>query len=391
MLRFIHTTIVRYCVLFTIFFLSSCLDTFSGNGNGYYPPPESKGGWRKNTDPAFIRSLNIDPTKLEEFGQYNLSVPNSNWMPYAQYKGILVIKNGWIIGEWYNTPEAKSFMTYLSSNGKAFATIAFEIMKKDSDNGRIDMDIDEQSKVYREKWLPQGFPLSDARKNQITFEQIFRHTSGLCPERTASGEGVEKGRNRWTDYVDWIVGHDEKWPSTATLYFPPGHVEEYDGRQTSGSHTFAYSSVGYGHIGLVLQNIYGKPAREFLWERLLAPLGFSGFDFHAPPNEEIKWFSAGGLRITPRDYARFAYFLLRNGKWNNQQIVPTEWIQRFRTVPYYPNIRSNIDGVFGEQYPKDMFRIAGSGLNWAFMIPSHDLIAIRTGRANNGIWDEVET
>ncbi|MGH9339102.1 MAG: hypothetical protein ACRD1R_05835 [Acidobacteriota bacterium] len=37
-----------------------------------------------------------------------------------------------------------------------------------------------------------------------------------------------------------------------------------------------------------------------------------------------------------------------------------------------------------------MFRIAGSGLNWAFMAPSMDLIAIRTGRAGNQNWKQVE-
>ena len=104
----------------------------------YFPPPESEGGWRKNTNPDFILSLGIDPVKLEEFGQYNLSVENSTWMPYAQYKGIIVIKDGWIVGELYNIPEARTFKTYISSNGKSFAMIGFGIMADDSRKGVID-------------------------------------------------------------------------------------------------------------------------------------------------------------------------------------------------------------------------------------------------------------
>jgi CubicO group peptidase (beta-lactamase class C family) len=356
----------------------------------YIPPPESAGGWRKNTDPSFIRSLGLDPERLEQFGRYNLGVPNSTWMPYAKYKGTIVIKNGWIVGEWYNVPEAESFRTYISSNGKSFAMVCFGIMAADSRKGRIEVEINAESRVYHKRWLPQGFPLSDPRKDDITFEQIFRHTSGLCPERTKSGEDVEQGRNEWTDYVDWIVGHDKKWPSTSKLYFTPGHPEEYEGSETWGAVSGAYSSVSFGHIGLVLQNLYGKPASDFLWERLLAPLGFIGIDFHAPPSKTIRWFSAGGVRMNPRDYARFAYFLLHDGRWNQEQIVPESWIQRFRTSPLYPNIRSNADGYFGRQYPKDMFRISGSGLNWAFIVPSLDLVALRTSRASNAIWDEVE-
>ena len=356
----------------------------------YFPPPESAGGWRADTSATFIRSLGLDPERLEEFGRFDLEVPNGNWMPYSAYKGIIVIKHGWIVGEWYNIPEAKTFRTYISSNGKSFAIACFGILAEDSRAGRLKVQIDENSPVYDPHWLPQGFPLSDPRKAAITFEQIFRHTSGLCPERTASGEEVEQGRNEWSDYMDWVLGHDSKWPQTASLYFAPGRPEEYAGSEHLYGTTNAYSSVGFCHIGLALRNVYGVPAEDFLWRRLLEPLGFDGIEFHAPPLDSLRWFSAGGLRMTPREYARFAYLLLHDGLWNGAQLAPAEWIRRFRTSPLYPNLRSNADSYFGPQYPKDMFRIAGSGLNWAFIVPSLDLIALRTSRANNEIWDQVQ-
>ena len=70
--------------------------------------------------------------------------------------------------------------------------------------------------------------------------------------------------------------------------------------------------------------------------------------------------------------------------------MESAWVQRFRTSIRYPNIRSNRDGYFGVDYPPDMFRIAGSGLNWAFMIPSHNVIALRISRASNNQWDAVQ-
>ncbi|HLA38420.1 MAG TPA: serine hydrolase, partial [Candidatus Glassbacteria bacterium] len=244
----------------------------------YFPPPETQGGWRNNTDQVFVRSLGLDPSALEAFGQYNLSVPASDWKPYSDYCGIIVVKDGWIVGEWYNVPAAKDFMTYLSSNGKSVAIACFGAMAEDGRLGKIPFRIDQDSKVYDERWLPQGFPLSDPRKEQITFEMIFRHTSGLCPERDAAGGEYEQGRNEWTDYTDWIVGHDAKWPVTGRLVFDPGHPEQWAGPDRWGMVDAAYSSVGFGHVGLVLANIYGQPANEFLWERICAPIGFSGLD-----------------------------------------------------------------------------------------------------------------
>ena len=375
--------------LITIFLVVTFSNTLSA-GDDYFPPGESEGGWRKNTSEEFIQSLGFIPEKLEEFGQFNLSVLNSNWKPYSDYKGIMVIKNGWIIGEWYNTEKAAEFKTYLSSNGKAFALVCFGIMAEDSRNGSIPVEINSDSRLYREEWLPQGFPLSEQRKGEITFEQVFRHTSGLCPERTGAGDPVEKGRDQWKDYIDWIVGHDKNWPQTGKIYFSPGYAEDYDGKEIDGDHAIAYSSVAMGHLGLVLQNVYSQPASQFLWDRLLQPIGFSGIDFHKPPSDSIKWFSAGGLRMTPRDYAKFAYFLLNDGRWGDNQIVAEEWIRKFRTSPLYANIRSNSDAILGGEYPRDMFRIAGSGVNIAFIIPSMDLIALRTGRVSNARWKEVE-
>ncbi len=359
----------------------------------YFPPPERDGGWRTNTDPEFVRSLGLSPDALEEFGRFNLEVPASNWQPYASYTGTILIKDGWIVGEWYNTPSAKDFRTYISSNGKSFAIACFGMMMDDSRSGKIPFEIGRESKVYDPHWLAGGFPLSDQRKEQITFEMIFRHTSGLAPERDADGNHYEQGRNDWTWYPDWIVGHDKAWPVTGKLAFDPGHPEQFAGSDEWGMVDAAYSSVSFGHVGLVLQNVYGKPAWRFLWERLCRPIGFSGLDFHGPPEPQadIRWFSAGTLRMTPRDYARFAYFLLNDGRWSDKQLAPAEFLSSFRETAIYPNMKSNADGFFGEEFPPDMFRIAGSGLNWAYIIPSRNLIALRTGRGHNEMWAEVRS
>ena len=97
------------------------------------------------------------------------------------------------------------------------------------------------------------------------------------------------------------------------------------------------------------------------------------------------WFSAGGLRMTARDLARFAYLLLRDGRWGDRRLLPEGWVESFTSSPNYPNLRSNVDGYFGRKYPPDMYRLFGSGGNLVFVIPSYDLIAIRTGRAVNAL------
>ena len=65
--------------LYFLFLLSlgSCLFFLSvtiASADLYYPNQAHLGGWRKNTNPDFIKSLGLDPDAVEKFGEYNLSV-----------------------------------------------------------------------------------------------------------------------------------------------------------------------------------------------------------------------------------------------------------------------------------------------------------------------------
>jgi len=79
-------------------------------------------------------------------------------------------------------------------------------------------------------------------------------------------------------------------------------------------------------------------------------------------------------------------------------------VKHFLTTAEYPNICGNVEGTWTSgktkqvgnrgyfpEYPADMFRISGSGLNKAYIIPSMDLIIIRTSQIYpNSIWDTRE-
>jgi len=68
--------------------------------------------------------------------------------------------------------------------------------------------------------------------------------------------------------------------------------------------------------------------------------------------------------------------LLHDGRWGDQQFIPDGWIESFASTPYYPNLRSRVDGYFGDNYPKDMFKVFGSGGNFALVLPICNLIGI---------------
>ena len=367
-----------------VLFISACTHEEPAN---YFPPPEAEGGWRKDTSAGFVRSLGLVPDNVKQFGAYNISIKNSQipGYDYGLHKSAMVIKSGWIVGEWYAGADGQDYRNYLSSIGKSFAIAGFGVLVNDSLNGKLPQGVSGESRLYDHRWLDEGFPLSDPQKQVITFDQVLQHTSGISPVRSAKGNLVTRGYGDWSDYGKWVLGKDERWPQTGKLYFDPGKPGQFPASATEGGHVNAYSDVAFAHLGLVFRSLYGQPAHEFLWHRLLDPIGFSGIAFHEPPNESEHWFSAGGLAMTTRDLARFAYLLLRDGRWRDTRLLPENWLGKMLATPDYPNLRSNVDGFFGEQYPPDMFRLFGSGGNFVFIVPSLDLIAIRTGRTANAL------
>jgi hypothetical protein len=122
----------------------------------------------------------------------------------------------------------------------------------------------------------------------------------------------------------------------------------------------------------------------------LNPIGVGRMAYITSPGMgSYVWATGGNNLASARDYARLGYLLLHEGSWGSNQIFTSSWIRQFTTVAGYPNINSNADCRWGNQYPKDMYRIVGSGVNLAWIVPSLDLVATYNGRTPNKLRDEV--
>ncbi len=374
----------------------------------YFPPPESQGSWRKNTSDEFLLSLGVDPVRLEEFGLWN--VQDDFGGTSIGDKSCIVIKDGWIIGEWYadkdgrlQTVEAsRKKINWIASNNKSVAIILFGAALKDRGKWNIPEDLSLESKVYDKRWLPEGFPLSDPRKASITFDMLLRHrhTSGIKPESM----GIERGGGRSS--IAYTVGRHEEFKDASILFYDPGHPEQILPKSS-------YTSVGYNHLTVIFRNLVGKPAWQYLEEKILTPIGVTqhGYYTEVEPQyipwlkEDIRWLASGtgGLSLSPREYARVSYLLLNDGKWGDIQITPDGWIERFRLSTHYANMKRNIEGWWTQTYdrygpgfhaviettPDDAFTIGGAGMSWAVIVPSQNLIALRSSRVSGVPWDPV--
>jgi CubicO group peptidase (beta-lactamase class C family) len=338
---------------------------YSSRSAGLYaPPPHARGDWRRllpverppdAAERARLRHIGgVDWDKLRAAWEYNAAAPGPT--------GLLVVRHGWVVGEWYRDADVETPFNIYSSS-KAYVSVAFGLLLAEAAAGKASAGLTLDSRVYTERWLPEGMPPSDPRKAEITLRQLLQMTSGI-PSHNDTGEppaGVGP--------YEFALGKDPAW-KTAKLAAAPGTA-------------WSYSNPGVSHLILIHHRASGQDLRDYLRGRLFEPIGMTHFDWlaqggegHIGPHRQ----GYSGLLTTARDHARFLYLALHRGRWGTRQVVPADYYGwGLGPTPVKPDYgalwwRNRVPGT-----PSDTFQTGGARNNHGWVMPGLDLIVVRLG------------
>ncbi len=138
----------------------------------------------------------------------------------------------------------------IASVTKAFVSVL--VLQLEAE-GRLDID------DPVEKWLPGLVPNGGA----ITLRELMNHTSGLFDytEEPAFGDAL-------------LTNPARSWAPRELLAFAFAH-----GPNFAPGTNWAYSNTNYILLGLVVENVTGKPLGQSLQERIFAPLALTSTSF----------------------------------------------------------------------------------------------------------------
>jgi CubicO group peptidase (beta-lactamase class C family) len=169
-------------------------------------------------------------------------------------------------------------------------------------------------------------------------------------------------------------------------------VLDWQMRETPGTR-FEYNSGGVILLAGVIRNATEVPTDAFAQRYLFDPLGITQSRwFYGQPDNLPH--TGGGLNLRPLDMAKIGYLMLRNGRWENQQIVSSDWVRESTShvVPYARTFASrpvdygylwwllSLDGRGGDQgRDADIYTAAGAQGQWIFVIPKFDMVVVSTG------------
>jgi len=115
---------------------------------------------------------------------------------------------------------------------------------------------------------------------------------------------------------DEIVMDRSKDPVAYVLALPmvaePGRIWKYNGGLVQV-------------LGTIVQRTTGKPLRDYARTVLFAPLGITDFEWMGDLAGMPA--AASGLRLRPRDLAKFGSLYLHGGQRNGRLVVPADWVR----------------------------------------------------------------
>lgn len=292
----------------------------------------------------------------------------------------LVIRNGYIIAEWGEPQRVDQTFSVAKSFLSSVAALAYQ-------QGMITNLTD---KVYPYMapvipYTPAAATLNKAdqfdqkdvielfeteHNRKITWEHMLRQTSDW--------EGTLWGKPDWADRPQ--AGASAEWMTRKRN--EPGTV-------------YKYNDTRVNVLALAMLNIWRRPLPQVLKEQIMDPIGASsawrwtGYENSWVVMDGVAMQSVsggshwgGGLFISALDQARFGYLTLRNGKWNDKQILPEAWLKMARTPtsvqPTYGfmNYFLNTDKKLYPSAPATAFAHVGAGTNMIYVDQENDLVIV---------------
>ena len=268
----------------------------------------------------------------------------------------IVIRRGYIVAEWGDTRRVDMTFSVTKSYLSTVAALAV-------DQGLIQSVDEPVAKYVRDGKF-------EARDNTgITWHHLLQQTSDW------SGVLWDK-----PDWADRPVGRDrDKW---------------VDRQRHEPGAFWKYNDVRVNLLAYSLLQVFRDPLPVVLREQIMDPIGASStWRWHGYRNSWVEidgrrvqsvsggghW--GGGMFISSRDHARFGYLFLRNGRWNDKQLLSKDWIEAATTPcpvkkEYGYMWWLNTDKERIPAAPATSFYAAGFGGNYIYVDRENDLLIV---------------
>lgn len=270
---------------------------------------------------------------------------------------LLVIRNGFLVSESYFNGQTAETTNHIFSVTKTFVSTLVGVAVQ---QGWIESVDERVADLLPEYSVHPKF-------SELTLEDVLTHRSGV------------RGSKNFEDLL-------KEEPR-----YPPGTVFEYSNYAPNLLSAILDRQAKQGMAGKV------SDVPTLAQEYLFGPLGISVSEWSKGPNGIPE--GGNGLHMNTRDMARLGYLLLRDGRWEDKQILPMGWVQaasenrvefdRQKGYGYLNWVRRQSDIVQTAQGDIEVQGYFAYGHRGQFIgvYPELDLLVVTTADANDATRD----
>lgn len=268
-------------------------------------------------------------------------------------RAVVVVKGGELVAERYadgfdaETPQLGWSMSKSVANLLTGVLVEQGVVALDDDG-------------LRPEWTDE--------RADITIEQLLRQTSGL----------------------EWDETYDLGTPITRMLYLEPD-MARYVAGQPLAHEPGAVQQYSSGNTNLLCSVLVERSGlgAELPRELLLGPLGLTSAVFE--PDATGTPVCSSYLWATPRDWAAIGQFVLQDGQWRGERMLPPGWMAASLSPTEVDETddpgngmswRTNamLDGELRwPGLPEDTYYASGHDGQKLLVVPSEDLVVVRLG------------
>jgi len=286
-------------------------------------------------------------------------------------KGLLVVKNGKLIGEGYFNGGSVDEMFDRASATKSFTSALVGIALDQGCLSSVDqMMID---------FFPEfAGELDDPRKEQITIQDLLQMRGGYPDEE-------------YTPPYMEILYFSDNWH-----HIP--HLVDFPLTSQPGTE-FAYSNLTSHLLGVIVARACDTDLQSFAQQHLFSPINAEVGDWY-PDADDYKLGNMG-IFVKARDMAKFGSVFLHGGEYQGDQVISANWVmdslQRYsegikRGGEISSRYGSFRDLGYGYQWwsarvGKHNFNYAaGHGGNYIILLDELDMIIVTTADPMHGVF-----
>lgn len=223
------------------------------------------------------------------------------------------------------------------------------------------------------EFFPEYPSVQEGEKSELTIKHLLTMTSGIRWNEEVPYNDPENSE------IQMIFSPDPiEFVLSQPLDAPPGEAWKYNGGTTQV-------------LAAIIEKVAGVKVDAFAGEHLFKPLGITTFFWSKYPDTDEPA-AASGLRLRPRDLLKFGLLYAQQGQWENQQVIPEDWVAAsLQTHVNRPN-----GGGYGYQFwtmsdtimetPVQLVAAIGNGDQRIYFDPTQELIVVATA-GNYNLWD----